>query len=59
MKYLKVILNSLVGDFCIGGIFYKKNNLYEYFLKFVVGENGFEKRKTNKYPTEWGLYFNI
>lgn len=63
---IRYVLRSLVEDkvitnnFCIGGsIFYKKNNLYEYFLKFVVGESGFEKRKTNKYTTGWGLYFNI
>ena len=53
----KVIENS----FCVGGtLFLKKNNMYKYFLKLVVGENGFEKRDTNVYPKiGWGLYFKI
>lgn len=49
------------NDFCIGGTeFFKKNSLYEYFLKIVVGENGFEKKQTKIYPKiGWGLYFKI
>jgi hypothetical protein len=64
---VRFILNSMVDDkviensFCVGGtLFLKKNNLYKYFLKIVVGEDGFEKRDTGVYPkVGWGLYFKI
>jgi hypothetical protein len=53
----KVIENS----FCVGGtLFLKKNYLYKYFLKMIVGEDGFKKRDTVVYPkVGWGLYFKI
>ena len=49
------------NEFCIGGTeIIEKNNIYEYFLKVVVGEDGFEKKKTDAYPNiGWGLYFKI
>jgi hypothetical protein len=52
------ITNNL---FCIGGTeIESKNNIYEYSLKVIVGENGFDKLKTNIYPNiGWGLYFSI
>ena len=61
------IIHDLVGKdiisnyFCIGGTELEgKNNIYEYFLKVVVGESGFEKLKTDVYPKiGWGLYFKI
>ena len=47
--------------FCIGGTeIESKNNIYEYSLKVIVGNNGFDKLKTSVYPkTGWGLYFSI
>lgn len=47
--------------FCIGGTeLEEKNNIYEYFLRVVVGDGGFDKLKTNAYPKiGWGLYFKI
>ena len=64
---IRYILENMVNDkiidssFCIGGTkFIKKNKLYEYMLKFIVGDNGFEKRKSDIYPKlDWGLYFDI
>lgn len=64
---IRFILNSMVNDkiiensFCVGGtLFLKKNNMYKYFLKIIVGEDGFEKRDTDVYPkVGWGLYFKI
>ena len=46
--------------FCIGGAkLLAKNNIYQYMLKVIVGEDGFKKLKTNKYNTGFGLYFKI
>lgn len=46
--------------FCIGGTeIESKNNIYEYSLKVIVGNNGFDKLKTSVYNTGWGLYFSI
>jgi len=47
--------------FCISGTeIESKNNIYEYSLKVIVGNNGFDKLKTSVYPkTGWGLYFSI
>jgi len=67
LNRVRFILNDLVdknktnNNFCIGGTEIKsKNNIYEYFLKVVVGEDGFKKLKTDVYPDiEWGLYFKI
>ena len=67
LNRLNFILNDLVNkneiqpDFCIGGTeLESKNNIYEYFLKIVVGDNGFTKLKTRMYPKSgWGLYFKI
>lgn len=64
---IRFILNSMVNDkiiensFCVGGtLFLKKNNMYKYFLKMIVGEDGFEKRDTTVYSkVGWGLYFKI
>lgn len=64
---IRYILENMVNDkiidssFCIGGTkFIKKNKLYEYMLKFIVGDDGFEKRESDTYPKiGWGLYFDI
>jgi len=46
------------NNFCIGGTDLElKNKIYEYFLKIIVGENGFQKKPTKEYNTGWGLYF--
>ena len=51
----------IINNFCIGcSEIIEKDKIYEYFLKVVVGEDGFEKINTNVYPTVgWGLYFSI
>lgn len=50
----------LTNYFCIGGTeLESKNNIYQYMLKVIVGDDGFEKIETNIYDTEWGLYFKI
>ena len=53
--------NIISNNFCIGGTeIDKKNNIYEYFLKVMVGEDGFKKLPTNAYPKiGWGLYFKM
>lgn len=53
--------NKINNSFCIGSTeIIEKNNIYEYFLKVVVGNDGFEKKKTTVYPNiGWGLYFKI
>lgn len=59
---IDMVINKIItNQFCIGGTsLLKKNSLYEFFLKVVVGKDGYEKRKTNCYPKiEWGLYFKI
>ena len=66
LNRIRFILKGLVdtkvinNNFCIGGAkLESKNIIYEYFLKIVVGDKGFEKILTNIYPTGWGLYFKI
>jgi len=50
----------IINYFCIGiTSSLVKNNIYEYFLKIVVGEDGFDKLPTTHYPTGFGLYFKI
>lgn len=59
---LHLIKNKIINNhFCVGGtVFLKKNKLYEFFLKFLVGGDGFEKKQTEVYPkVGWGLYFTI
>jgi len=53
----KKIINNI---FCIGGAkLFSKNNIYEYALKIIVGDDGFKKVKTDIYKTGFGLYFKI
>lgn len=67
MDRIHFILSDLLNKgnlsnnlFCIGGTELEKNNIYEYLLKVVVGDNGFKKIETNIYPkVGWGLYFSI
>jgi hypothetical protein len=58
---LDLLSNDIISNnFCIGGTeFVKKNSLYEYFLKVVVGDDGFKKINTDIYPIGWALYFTI
>ena len=53
--------NIINNNFCIGGTeLIEKNNIYEFFLKVIVGDGGFEKINTNVYSkVGWGLYFSI
>ena len=53
--------NRIENRFCIGGSEIKsKNKIYEYSLRIIVGDGGFEKVKTDVYPNVgWGLYFSI
>ena len=58
------LLNSsvLTNDlFCIGGTeLEEKNNIYEYMLKIIVGNDGFKKINTDIYSKSgWGLYFSV
>jgi len=50
-----------VNYFCVGAseISDKKNDIYEYFLKIVLGNNNFQKLETDLYSPNWGLYFKI
>lgn len=51
---------TINNKFCIGGTkLVQKNKIYEYFLKVVVGENGFSKKYTDVYDTGYGLYFEV
>lgn len=67
MRRMNFILKDLIGkniilnSFCIGGTeLQEKNNIYEYFLKVIVGDDGFKKLDTYVYPkTGWGLYFSV
>jgi len=53
----KEVINNF---FCIGGAeLIQKNAIYEYVLKVIVGENGFEKLPTTFYISGYGLYFEI
>jgi len=53
--------NKIENRFCIGGTeMVSKNKIYEYSLRIIVGNGGFEKIKTDVYPNVgWGLYFSI
>jgi hypothetical protein len=67
MNRIHFILSHMVADkhitnkFCIGGTeIESKNKIYEYSLKIIVGQEGFQKIKTDIYPKSgWGLYFSI
>ena len=56
-----VFTNNISNKFCIGGTeIESKNKIYEYSLKIIIGNDGFEKLKTDIYPKSgWGLYFSI
>jgi hypothetical protein len=60
---LKDLINNNILDnyFCIGGTkLMSKNNIYQYVLKILVGEEGFKKLDTEVYKdTKFGLYFKI
>lgn len=59
---LKDLLNKKIinNSFCIGLTkSISKNNIYEYFLKIIVGEDGFDKISTKYYDSGFGLYFKI
>jgi hypothetical protein len=44
-------------DYCIGITGNdKKDNTYMYMMQFV---SNWEKKKTDFYPTKWGIFFNI
>ena len=45
-------------EYCIGstGNDKKKNNIYEYMMRFV---SNWEKRETEEYPLGWGIFFKI
>lgn len=52
--------NIINNHFCIGGAkLLSKNNIYQYALKILVGDDGFDKLDTNAYSTGFGLYFKI
>ena len=52
----KKVLNN---QFCIGGAeLESKNNIYQNFLRVVVGKDGFDKVDMG-YNTGWGLIFKI
>jgi hypothetical protein len=52
--------NKINNYFCIGGTkLLSKNNIYNYALKIIVGDDGFDKLTTNIYKTKFGLYFKI
>ena len=67
LNRIHYILNDLVknniinNEFCIGGTkTLAKNNIYQYLLKILVGEDGFKKMNTEFYKdTKFGLYFKI
>ncbi len=51
---------DVVNNFCIGdSILDSKNNIYEYFLKMVIGEDKYTKEKVGGYDNEWGFIFKI
>lgn len=66
LNRIKFIINDLVKNnkisnyFCIGCTELEtKNNIYEYSLYILLGKKGYEKKQTNLYDCEWGLYFKI
>lgn len=59
---LKDLLSKRIinNSFCIGGTeSLKKNSIYEYSLKVIVGDGGFDKLNTDLYDSNFGLYFKI
>lgn len=65
IKYIinDIIINNLLerNYFCIGAdvLLKKKNDIYQYFLKIVLGKNKFKKLQTKLYDSNWGLYFEL
>lgn len=61
MKDLNIKNKLKIIYFCVGAneISDKKNDIYEYFLKIVFGDNNFKKLETDLYNLKWGLYFKI
>lgn len=67
LERIHYILKDLVkngdlnNEFCIGGTkLMAKNNIYQYILKVMVGDEGFKKLYTEIYKdTKFGLYFKI
>lgn len=66
LNRISFIMNDLLNkdiienNFCIGGTDLElKNKIYKYFLKVVVGEDGFKKQNTKEYDSGWGLFFKI
>ena len=37
----------------------KKNIIYTYILKVLVGEKGFRKKECDAYESGFGLYFSV
>jgi hypothetical protein len=59
---IDLLKKSLIKNyFCIGGTeIIEKDNIYEYLLKVIVGDDGFKKMETEVYDkVGWGLYFSI
>ena len=57
-----LISNNIINNsFCIGGTkLLSKNNIYQYLLKIIVGNNGFQKLNSEIYTnTKFGLYFKV
>ena len=56
-----LVSNQIINNhFCIGGAkLEKKNKIYRYMLKVLLGDEGFQKLDTNIYSTGFGLYFKI
>lgn len=66
LNRIKFILKDLlekeeiINSFCIGGTkLDSKNNIYQNFLRTVVGKDGFDKISTNSYSVGWGLFFKV
>lgn len=66
LNRIKFILKDLlekeeiINSFCIGGTdLEKKNNIYQDFLRTVIGKDGFDKIPTKSYHCGWGLFFKI
>ena len=45
-----------VDEYCIGATGSKKDNIYQYMMRFI---SGWEKRDTDQYPLGWAIYFRI
>ena len=45
-----------VDEYCIGATGSKKDNIYQYMMRFI---SGWEKRETDQYPLGWAIYFRI